>query len=196
MSQAPHALELAALTKSYGDVEALRSVSLGIHSGVTAILGQNGAGKTTLFKCALGLEKPSGGVVEVFGGSPRKHKTRERVGVMLQDTELPDLLTGRELLELFASYYPTPMPSEKVIELAQIDAFADKRYSKLSGGQKRRIQFALAIVGDPDLVFLDEPTTGLDTDARKVLWQVVRDFAKAGRCICLLYTSPSPRDRG
>ena len=185
MSITPIALQADALSKSYQAVEALKQISLTINPGVTAILGQNGAGKTTLIKCALGLEQPTQGSVMVFGRSPRQRIARQHIGVMLQDTELPDLLTGRELLELFASYYVTPMDADAVIELAQIEDFVDRRYRKLSGGQKRRIQFALAIVGNPDLVFLDEPTTGLDTDARKVLWDVVRSIAKSGRAIVL-----------
>lgn len=185
MTHSPAPLQTDGLRKSYGAVTALNDISLRIEPGVTAILGQNGAGKTTLIKCALGLENPNQGTVSIFGSSPRKRAAREHIGVMLQDTELPDLLTGRELLALFASYYTTPMTSEAVIALAQIGNFVDTRYRKLSGGQKRRVQFALAIVGNPDLVFLDEPTTGLDTDARKVLWDVVRDFVKAGRSIVL-----------
>lgn len=185
MARVSPALETKGLSKSYGKVCALNKVSLQVEPGVTAILGQNGAGKTTLIKCALGLENPSKGKIQVFGASPRKRKTRDQVGVMLQDTELPDLLTGRELLDLFASYYTDPMAADAVIDLAQVEEFVDKRYRKLSGGQKRRIQFALAIVGDPDLVFLDEPTTGLDTEARKVLWNVVRNFANAGRSVVL-----------
>lgn len=185
MTHSPAPLQTDGLRKSYGAVTALNDISLRIEPGVTAILGQNGAGKTTLIKCALGLENPNQGTVSIFGSSPRNRAAREHIGVMLQDTELPDLLTGRELLTLFASYYTTPMTSEAVIALAQIGSFVDTRYRKLSGGQKRRVQFALAIVGNPDLVFLDEPTTGLDTDARKVLWDVVRDFVKAGRSIVL-----------
>ncbi len=178
-------LETTALTKNYGDLGALQEVSLNILPGVTALLGQNGAGKTTLINCALGLEAPSSGTISVFGAPPNNRASRQSVGVMLQDTELPDLLSSRELLELFASYYHAPMTIEAVVELAKIENFVDKRYRKLSGGQKRRIQFALAIVGDPDLVFLDEPTTGLDIEARKALWKVVRSFAKDGRSIIL-----------
>lgn len=173
------------LVKRYGDVTALAGVSLQIEAGVTAVLGQNGAGKTTLIKCALGLEHPSAGEITLFGGKPAKRTSRQRVGVMLQDTELPDLLTGRELITLFASYYEKPLPIDQLVELTRIGDFVDKRYKKLSGGQKRRIQFALAIVGDPELVFLDEPTTGLDSDARKALWETVRGFAEDGRAIVL-----------
>lgn len=174
-----------ALVKRYGDVTALDGVSLQVEAGVTAVLGQNGAGKTTLIKCALGLEQPSAGDITLFGGKPARRTSRKRVGVMLQDTELPDLLTGRELITLFASYYDDALPVDRLIDLTRIGDFVDKRYKKLSGGQKRRIQFALAIVGNPDLVFLDEPTTGLDSDARKALWETVRGFAEVGRAIVL-----------
>lgn len=178
-------LHCQALIKRYGDVTALNGVSLDIGPGVTAVLGQNGAGKTTLIKCALGLETPSEGDISLFGGAPARRHSRLRVGAMLQDTELPDLLTGRELIILFASYYPSPLPLDRLIDLTRIGGFVDQRYKKLSGGQKRRIQFALAVVGNPDLVFLDEPTTGLDAGARKALWETVRGLAEDGRAIVL-----------
>lgn len=180
-----HPLQSQALTKRFGKVTALNDVSLQINAGVTAVLGQNGAGKTTLIRCALGLERPTDGDIRLFGLPPHKRASRQRVGVMLQDTELPDLLTGRELITLFASYYRKPMSLEAVIDLTRIGAFVDKRYKKLSGGQKRRIQFAITIVGNPDLVFLDEPTTGLDAEARKALWETVRGFAADGCAIVL-----------
>jgi ABC-2 type transport system ATP-binding protein len=173
------------LSKHYGKVVALDRVSLEIDAGVTAVLGQNGAGKTTLINCALGLTRPSAGDITLFGRAPVQRRSRQRVGVMLQDTELPDLLTGRELITLFASYYPRPLSLDEVIGLTRVGAFLDQRYKKLSGGQKRRVQFALAIVGNPDLVFLDEPTTGLDSEARKALWETVRGFAEDGRSIVL-----------
>lgn len=179
-------LHVTNLTKHYGNVHALAGVSLTIEKGgVNAILGKNGAGKTTLIRCALGLEKASGGELSVFNEAPGSMASRRRTGVMLQDSELPDLLSAREFLTLFASYYPAPIALEDVIEMTDIGAFADKRYKKLSGGQKRRVQFALAVVGDPELVFLDEPTTGLDTDARKALWATVRRFSEAGKTIVL-----------
>jgi len=174
------------LQKSYGAKIALQGVSAQISaSGVTAILGKNGAGKTTLIKCCLGLEKISGGKVAIFGHKPGSRKARQSLGIMLQDTELPDLLTGSELITLFSSYYDNPLGFDEVISLTQIGEFKDKRYKKLSGGQKRRIQFALAITGDPDILFLDEPTTGLDTEARKALWETVRRFAESGKTIIL-----------
>lgn len=185
MSTHSHPLQSRSLVKRFGDVTALNNVSLQVNAGVTAVLGQNGAGKTTLIRCALGLERPTNGDITLFGLHPSKRASRRRVGVMLQDTELPDLLTGRELITLFASYYPKPMTLDAVIDLTRIGAFIDKRYKKLSGGQKRRIQFAITVVGNPDLVFLDEPTTGLDSEARKALWDTVRGFAAEGRSIVL-----------
>ena len=179
-------LRVAELSKSYGKLRALNSVSLTLDDGgVTAILGPNGAGKTTLIKCALGLVKKDSGDISVFGHKPGQMKARRLIGVMLQDTELPDLLTGRELLILFASYYTKPLAIEDVISQTDITGFIDKKYKKMSGGQKRRIQFALAIIGNPDLLFLDEPTTGLDTDARKALWETVRGFVAVGKTIVL-----------
>lgn len=179
-------LNVTALTKKYAKVTALDGVSLSLdHSGVTAILGPNGAGKTTLINCALGLVKKDSGDILVFGHKPGHMKARRRVGVMLQDTDLPDLLTGRELLILFASYYAKPLAIEDVISLTDTVSFIGKTYKKLSGGQKRRVQFALAIIGNPDLLFLDEPTTGLDTDARKALWDTVRAFVEQGKTIVL-----------
>lgn len=185
MSTKHHPLESEALVKRYGPITALNGISLQINAGVTAVLGQNGAGKTTLIRCALGLGPPSAGNITLFGIAPRQRASRQRVGVMLQDTELPDLLSGRELITLYASYYPAPMGINALIEMTGIGAFVDQRYKKLSGGQKRRIQFAIAVVGNPDLVFLDEPTTGLDSEARKSLWDTVRGFAADGRSIVL-----------
>ena len=179
-------LRVAELSKSYGKLRALNGVSLTLDDGgVTAILGPNGAGKTTLIKCALGLVKKDSGDISVFGHKPGQMKARRLIGVMLQDTELPDLLTGRELLILFASYYAESLAIEDVISQTDIADFIDKKYKKMSGGQKRRIQFALAIIGNPDLLFLDEPTTGLDTDARKALWETVRGFVADGKTIVL-----------
>lgn len=186
LSHSAKPLAVSRLMKTYGKVTALDGVSLSLgEGGVTAILGPNGAGKTTLIKCALGLVKHNGGEISVFGQKAGHMPARRRLGVMMQDTELPDLLTGRELLTLFASYYPAPIALADVIALTDTSGFIDKRYKKLSGGQKRRVQFALAIIGNPDLLFLDEPTTGLDTDARKALWDTVRAFVAQGKTIVL-----------
>ncbi|MGF1463356.1 MAG: ATP-binding cassette domain-containing protein [Maricaulaceae bacterium] len=179
-------LAVRGVRKRYGPVDALAGVDLALEPGrVTAVLGANGAGKTTLIRCALGLTRPSFGELTLFGGAPGSSGVKWRLGVMLQDADLPDLLTPREHLTLFASYYPDPEPVDAVIARLGLQDFADRRYGKLSGGQKRRTQFALALIGRPELVFLDEPTTGLDADARRGLWAAVRDLAQSGKTVVL-----------
>ncbi|MEO0425777.1 MAG: ABC transporter ATP-binding protein, partial [Pseudomonadota bacterium] len=162
------AIYARSLRKRYGTHEALRGVDLDLAPGqICTVLGPNGAGKTTLIQCALGLITPTAGEIALFGERAGSLAARRLSGVMLQDTDLPDLLTGREQLTLQASYFPTPRPLDTLIEETGIGAFVGQRYKTLSGGQKRRIQFAMALVGSPRVLFLDEPTTGLDTDARK-----------------------------
>ncbi len=179
-------LVMTDVCKSYGTTQALNQLSLNIEKpGVYAILGHNGAGKTTLINCALGLEKISSGNMTTLGSKPGDIKAKLRTGVILQNSELPDLLTVNEQIELFASYYHTPFSVTEIIDKCDLGDFANKRYKGLSGGQKRRVQFALAVVGNPDLIFLDEPTTGLDIDARKTLWNVIREFANKGKTIIL-----------
>lgn len=174
------------LTKQYAGKAALDGLELTLNAtGVTAILGANGAGKTTFIRCALGLTATTSGELSVFDQPPGSDTSRRRTGVMLQEADLPDLLTAREHLTLFASYYPNPLTVAAAIETCELDAFADKRYKALSGGQKRRVQFALAVIGQPDLLFLDEPTTGLDGEARRALWETVRKLAAAGTSIVL-----------
>lgn len=167
------------LVKTYGKTRALDGVDLEIPvGGITAILGSNGAGKTTLINCALGLTRPNSGRVSVLGHKAGHIAARRLTGTMLQDSDLPDLMTAREHIELMSSYYPDPMDLDEALDLCELEAFADKHYRKLSGGQKRRVQFALAVVGRPKLIFLDEPTTGLDSDARRSLWKTVRTLAE------------------
>ncbi len=174
------------VVKRFGDNVALNDLSLNIpNSGVTAILGANGAGKTTLINCALGLLKPSSGQISLFGKAPGLAETKQLVGVMLQDTNLPDLLSAREHIELFQSYYHNPLSTKQLCELCDLGSFIDQRYKKLSGGQKRRVQFALSILGQPRIVFLDEPTTGLDITARKTVWETIRRLSKNGTAIVL-----------
>lgn len=186
LSTAAPAVRATGLTRTYGAKRALAGIDIELSDpGVTAILGPNGAGKTTFVHCALGLTRASTGQVQVFGATPGSMQNRRRTGVMLQDADLPDLLTTREHVALFASYYSAPLAVDDVLALCDIAAFADRRYKKLSGGQKRRVQFALAIVGQPDLIFLDEPTTGLDLDARRILWDIVRSLAEHGKTIVL-----------
>jgi ABC-2 type transport system ATP-binding protein len=179
-------IEARGLTRTFGRSRALDRLDLTVRGpGVLALLGPNGAGKTTFVNAALGLVRPGAGTLSVLGGAPGVRAARLRTGVMMQDAELPDLLTAREQIALFASYYPNPAGVEETLALAGLEAFADKRYAKLSGGQKRRVQFALALVGRPDLVFLDEPTTGLDTEARRGLWAIVRQAAAGGARVVL-----------
>ncbi len=174
------------LSRSFGRTQALAGFDLTVDGpGVLALLGPNGAGKTTFVNAALGLVRPSSGRLQILGAKPGDKAARARTGVMMQDAELPDLLTAREQVALFASYYPDPRGVDETIELAGLTGFADARYAKLSGGQKRRVQFALALVGRPDLIFLDEPTTGLDTEARRGLWAIVRQAASEGARVVL-----------
>lgn len=179
-------LQASALTRRYGRKTALDAVDMSVSgAGVLALLGPNGAGKTTFVQTALGLVRPSAGALHVFGAKPGDHAIKTRIGVMMQDTDLADTLTGRELLELFASYYPDPADLDDLIERCALTDFVKLRYGQLSGGQKRRIQFALSLVGQPDLLFLDEPTTGLDIEARRALWAVVREVAANGTLVVL-----------
>ncbi|MEL7449730.1 MAG: ABC transporter ATP-binding protein [Pseudomonadota bacterium] len=180
------AISTRGLRKSYGAVEALRGVNLDVPRGeICAVLGRNGAGKTTLISAALGLTEPSAGSVSVLGRAAGSLAARRSTGAMLQDADLPDLLTAREHLTFFASCFASPADVDTLIQRTQIGDFSDKRYKALSGGQKRRVQFAVALVGKPDLLFLDEPTTGLDQDARRAVWGRVRELADAGKTIVL-----------
>ncbi|GAA0856649.1 ABC transporter ATP-binding protein [Aliiglaciecola litoralis] len=186
MSQVTSRLLAKDLKKSYGKVNAINGIDLHIdQAGVFAILGQNGAGKTSFIRCALGLESVTSGSLETMGNKPGSLSAKQQTGVILQDSDLPDSLTIKEQIQLFASYYPNPLSVDDTIAMCELHSFADKGYKKLSGGQKRRAQFALAIVGDPQLIFLDEPTTGLDIDARRRLWSIIREFANKGKTIVL-----------
>lgn len=174
------------LVKTFGRTRALDGVDLEISAGgITALLGSNGAGKTTLINCALGLTAQSKGDIRVLGQKSGHALARQSTGAMLQNSDLPDLLTARENIELMASYYPDPRALDEVLDLCEMREFCDVQYKKLSGGQKRRVQFALAIVGRPRLIFLDEPTTGLDSDARRILWKTVRTLAEQNVTIIL-----------
>ena len=179
---------LTDVSKRYGANLALDRVSLGIEKGrVTALLGPNGAGKTTTVALLLGLAKADVGQAELFGRSPQELAVRRRIGVMLQTAGLIETLQVRELVQLTSSYYPRPRGLSEVGDLAGIGGLLGKRYGLLSGGQQRRVQFALAICGRPELLFLDEPTTGLDIEARESLWDVVRAMVAEG-CAVLLTT--------
>src|ERR1051325_5919665 len=177
---------LTHVTKSFGPVVALDDFSFPIGpGGAVALLGPNGAGKPTAVRLLLGLAKPSGGAARVFGGDPRNPAARTKSGAMLQVARVPETLRVREHIELFSSYYPKPMPMDDILDAAGLRGLGDRMYGKLSGGQKQRVLFALAICGDPELLILDEPTAGLDVEARRALWEQIRGFVRRGRSVLL-----------
>jgi ABC-2 type transport system ATP-binding protein len=178
--------ELVAVSHRYGRVAALTDVSLSLQPGqITALLGPNGAGKTTAVSLLTGLARPSAGESRLFGGAPTSMPGRRRMGVMLQVSKVPETLTVREHVHLFSAYYPAPLPLPDVLALAGLESVQDRRFGKLSGGQKQRVLFALAICGNPDLLFLDEPTVGMDVESRRHFWRTVRELAASGRAILL-----------
>jgi ABC-type multidrug transport system ATPase subunit/peptidoglycan/LPS O-acetylase OafA/YrhL len=186
-TNAPGAVaELRAVTKKFGSTIALAGVDIELRRGeLLALLGPNGAGKTTAISLWLGLAEADSGVVTLLGGSPLEVQRRRGLGVMMQEVELYKELKVRELVALASSYYRDPMPLEETLQRAGITALADKPYGKLSGGQKRQAQFAVAICGRPRVLFLDEPTVGLDVQAREVLWLNVRILLAEGCSIVL-----------
>jgi ABC-type multidrug transport system ATPase subunit len=172
--------------KRYGKTVALNGVNLDVRPGeLLAVLGPNGAGKSTAISLWLGLLQPDAGGVRLFGGSPEDVETRRRVGVMMQEVGLTPELRVRELIDLTASYYPSPLTLADTLALTRLEALADRPYAKLSAGQKRQVQFALAICGRPSLLFLDEPTVGLDVEAREGMWRTVRELVSQGCAIVL-----------
>jgi ABC-2 type transport system ATP-binding protein len=182
----PVVAQLKNVSKNYGDIRALDGVNLDVHAGeVVSMLGPNGAGKTTAVKLLLGLAGASAGTVNVFGGDPRNPRNRLRTGAMLQVARVPETLRVKEHIDLFCSYYPKPLPMAETLAIAGLKEIADRKFGDLSGGQKQRVLFALAICGDPDLVFLDEPTVGLDVEARRILWEEIRRLVSRGKTILL-----------
>jgi ABC-2 type transport system ATP-binding protein len=177
---------LRGAVKRYGKVTALDGVDLELRRGeLTAVLGPNGAGKTTAVKLLLGLARPSAGGVELFGHDPQHPEVRRRRGAMLQVGKVPETLTVREHLDLFASYYPRPLPLPEALRRAGLERLADRRFGELSGGERQRTLYALALVGDPELLFLDEPTAGMDVEARRALWREIRRAIDEGRSVVL-----------
>jgi ABC-2 type transport system ATP-binding protein len=167
--------------KRYGKVEALRGVDLEVRGGeLLALLGPNGAGKTTAIGLLLGLLRADAGEVALFGADPQDIAARRNIGVMLQDASLPPTLKVGELLRLTASYYPAPRSVAESAEMAGVADLLRRPYAKLSGGQQRRVQFALALCGRPRLLFLDEPTVGMDLQARQKLWAAIRKLVAEG----------------
>jgi len=180
------AVELAAVHKSYGTTEALRGVDLRVDAGeVVAVLGPNGAGKTTAISLMLGLRRASSGEIRLFGLPPRDRRARSLRGTMLQESGVPAVLKVRELVEQFRSYYPSPLDTSVVLDLAGLVAQAGTAVSRLSGGQRQRLYFALAICGDPPALFLDEPTVAMDVASRRAFQATIRALAARGTTIVL-----------
>jgi len=177
---------LANVTRRFGDVTALDDVSLDIRSGqIVGLLGPNGAGKSTLLSLVQGLRRPSGGTVELFGGSPQNARNRTRLGSTPQATALPETLRVGEVLDFVGAHFENPVPVGAMLDEFGLGELARRQTGALSGGQKRRLSVALAFVGRPELVLLDEPTTGLDVDARRVLWEAIRRQQHAGATIVI-----------
>jgi ABC-2 type transport system ATP-binding protein len=178
------AATFAAVAKRYGPVTALDGVDFEIRRGETvALLGPNGAGKSTTIGLLLGLERPDSGRIAVLGGSPERAVASGRVAAMLQEGGLPPGATVAELVDFVRQLYPRPLPLGEVLELAGLGDLARRRSERLSGGQAQRVRFALAIAGNPELAFLDEPTTGMDVEARHAFWDRMRAFAAQGRTV-------------
>jgi ABC-2 type transport system ATP-binding protein len=182
------AISVRGLHKSYGDLEAVRGVDFDIHEGeVFGLLGPNGAGKTTTVEILEGYRRRTAGEVTVLGHDPQDPgpEFRQRIGVVLQQSELWPNLTVRETHRVFAGYYERPRNIDEVIELVGLTEKRDARVKTLSGGQKRRLDLGVALVGDPDLVFLDEPTTGFDPAARRAAWEMIRSLRSLGKTVLL-----------
>jgi ABC-2 type transport system ATP-binding protein len=180
------AATLDQVSKNYGAVQALKNFTLEVRAGeLTAVLGPNGAGKTTAIKLLLGLARSTSGRVSVFGSDPMLMETHLRVGAMLQVGRVPESLRVREHIDLFSSYYSQPLPMKQTLAIAGIENLRERKFGELSGGQKQRVLFALAICGNPDLLFLDEPTVGLDVEARHLLWDEIRQLLTLGKTVVL-----------
>ena len=182
----PPAAELIDANKKYGEVQALKSVTIRVELGeVVAMLGPNGAGKTTSISLLLGLRKPTSGKALLFGLEPTNLLARSRVGVMLQESGVPQMLKVREIVDLFRSYYPKPLPRDRAIAMAGLEEKTNALVKELSGGQRQRLYFALAVCGNPDVLFLDEPTVGMDVEGRRSFIERIAEFAHMGRTVVL-----------
>ena len=185
----PSAAPIAVLdnvTKKYGPITALDGLSLALRPGeIVALLGPNGAGKSTAVRLLLGLSAPTSGTARIFGGDPRDAATRTRIGAMLQVGAMPKTLKVKEHIDLFRSYYPQPLSVAEIVRIAQLEGLENRLFQALSGGQKQRLLFGLAMCGDPEIVFLDEPTVGLDIEARRGLWEQIRSLAARGKTVLM-----------
>lgn len=174
------------VSKNFGPVRALANFNFSVRPGqLTALLGPNGAGKTTAIKLLLGLVRPTSGKASVFGRDPSDVATHTRVGAMLQVGRVPETLRVWEHIDLFSSYYPNPLPLTEILAIAGLEELRNRKFGDLSGGQKQRVLFALAICGNPDLLFLDEPTVGLDVEARHLLWAEIRNLLRRNKTVVL-----------
>jgi ABC-2 type transport system ATP-binding protein len=181
-------IQVRGLRKTYGDVDAVRGIDLTVEQGeVFALLGPNGAGKTTTVEILEGYRQRTGGEASVLGRDPAKldRATKARIGIVLQSTGVDPFLTVRETIDMYRGYYPHPRPVDEVIEVVGLKEKRDARVNKLSGGQQRRLDVAIALAGDPELLFLDEPTTGFDPSARRNAWQIVRNLISLGKTVFL-----------
>jgi ABC-2 type transport system ATP-binding protein len=178
--------ELEWASKSFGKVKAVADLDFEVRAGeVVALLGPNGAGKTTTVRLLMGLIRPSAGSARLFGMDPARTAARVRVGAMLQVSKVPETLKVREHIELFSSYYPHPLPMAEVVQAAGLGGLEERLFGKLSGGQRQRVLFALALCGDPDLLFLDEPSAGLDVEGRRSLWERIAARKRSGGAVLL-----------
>jgi ABC-2 type transport system ATP-binding protein len=182
------AVQVCGLRMSYGPAEVLRGVDFGVRYGeVFCLLGPNGAGKTTTLEILEGFRPPTGGTVRVLGLDPALHgsRLRERAGMVLQECGFPRQARVAELIDTWRSYYPNPRPLEELLDVVELTELRNAQVRKLSGGQRRRLDFALALAGDPDLVFLDEPTTGFDPESRRRCWAAIENLRRLGTTILL-----------
>src|SRR5438093_9195839 len=181
-------VQVRGLRKSYGDVEAVRGIDLTVERGeVFALLGPNGAGKTTTVEILEGYRQRTGGEASVLERDPAKldRPTKARIGIVLQSSGVDPFLTVRETIDMYRGYYPHPRPVDEVIDVVGLSEKRDTRVNKLSGGQQRRLDVAIALAGDPELLFLDEPTTGFDPNARRNAWEVVKNLVALGKTVFL-----------
>jgi ABC-2 type transport system ATP-binding protein len=185
---ADRVIDVRGLRKSYGDFEAVKGIDLHVDRGeVFALLGPNGAGKTTTAEVLEGFRERTAGDVDVLGHDPAKRELdlRRRIGIVLQSTGVDPYLTVRETVEMYAGYYPKPRSVHEVIEVVGLEEKRESRVDKLSGGQQRRLDVAIGLAGDPELLFLDEPTTGFDPSARRHAWEMVKNLTSLGKTVFL-----------